>query len=223
MYSLCTDPPPPPPLSPNTSLLQGNDESWLELPIDQIKVQDHIKVHELRDPDSETELHSLMGLYMGLPLSKTRPLWQVVLVPRFKGGSAMMFHLHHCLVDGAAGAIVVDSLSDKPMQWPQQPQPPLWRRLLQQLVLWVTLVISSPFVILLAVKMVLFGDRVSPIKPKSLNGGRRKVGISEAFEVNDIKGISRAAGCTVNDLGLSLITQALRDQVAALFQLLTGD
>jgi diacylglycerol O-acyltransferase len=46
------------------------------------------------------------------PLDRNRPLWQIHLVQNYKGGSAMMVRIHHCIADGIALISVTQSLVD---------------------------------------------------------------------------------------------------------------
>ncbi|MDR7306064.1 wax ester/triacylglycerol synthase family O-acyltransferase [Rhodoferax saidenbachensis] len=46
------------------------------------------------------------------PLSRHRPLWQFHLVEDYKGGSALMVRIHHCIADGIALISVTQSLVD---------------------------------------------------------------------------------------------------------------
>lgn len=46
------------------------------------------------------------------PLNPTRPLWQFHLVENYKGGSALIVRIHHCIADGIALISVTQSLVD---------------------------------------------------------------------------------------------------------------
>jgi WS/DGAT/MGAT family acyltransferase len=46
------------------------------------------------------------------PLDRERPLWQLHLVENYKGGSALMVRIHHCIADGIALIAVTQSLVD---------------------------------------------------------------------------------------------------------------
>lgn len=46
------------------------------------------------------------------PLDRNRPLWQFHLVENYRGGSALMVRIHHCIADGIALISVTQSLVD---------------------------------------------------------------------------------------------------------------
>ena len=54
------------------------------------------------------------------PLDKRHPLWQFHLVEDYKGGSAMMVRIHHCIADGIALIAVTQSLVDGGAPPPQR-------------------------------------------------------------------------------------------------------
>jgi hypothetical protein len=54
------------------------------------------------------------------PLDDRRPLWDVRLVERYDGGSALMVRFHHCIADGLALIAVMHSLVDGCMDPPQR-------------------------------------------------------------------------------------------------------
>jgi WS/DGAT/MGAT family acyltransferase len=54
------------------------------------------------------------------PLDKRHPLWQIHLVEDYKGGSAMMVRIHHCIADGIALISVTQSLVDGGAPPPQR-------------------------------------------------------------------------------------------------------
>jgi WS/DGAT/MGAT family acyltransferase len=54
------------------------------------------------------------------PLDKRHPLWQIHLVEDYKGGSAMMVRIHHCIADGIALISVTQSLVDGGVPPPQR-------------------------------------------------------------------------------------------------------
>ena len=58
------------------------------------------------------------------PLDRTRPLWQFHLVENYKGGSALMGRIHHCIADGIALIAVTQSLVDGGSPPPQRRSKP---------------------------------------------------------------------------------------------------
>ncbi len=58
------------------------------------------------------------------PLDRDRPLWQFHLVENYKGGSALMVRIHHCIADGIALISVTQSLVDGGSPPPQRRSKP---------------------------------------------------------------------------------------------------
>ena len=56
------------------------------------------------------------------PLDPNRPLWQFHLVEHYKGGSALMVRIHHCIADGIALISVTNSLVDGGSAPPARPK-----------------------------------------------------------------------------------------------------
>ena len=54
------------------------------------------------------------------PLDRKRPLWQFHLVEHYKGGSALILRIHHCIADGIALISVTQSLMDGGAAPPQR-------------------------------------------------------------------------------------------------------
>jgi len=46
------------------------------------------------------------------PLDPAHPLWQIHLIDRYDGGSALIVRIHHCIADGIALTAVLLSIAD---------------------------------------------------------------------------------------------------------------
>ena len=57
-------------------------------------------------------LQALCGELAARPLDPGRPLWQIHLVERYEGGSALVARIHHCIGDGLALIAVMSSITD---------------------------------------------------------------------------------------------------------------
>jgi diacylglycerol O-acyltransferase len=67
----------------------------------------------LPDPGGEEELTGWLGEHFSRRLDRSRPLWEVTLLEGLEGGRwALVFKLHHCLVDGFSGANLAAALVD---------------------------------------------------------------------------------------------------------------
>ena len=60
----------------------------------------------------QVALQERLGQLCMQPLNKQHPLWQFHLVEDYRGGSAIMVRVHHCIADGIALMAVAQSLMD---------------------------------------------------------------------------------------------------------------
>ena len=64
----------------------------------------HLRHTALPAPGDDEAFRTLMGRLMSQPLDRSRPLWETWLVEGLDGGRwALVFKVHHCMVDGIAG------------------------------------------------------------------------------------------------------------------------
>lgn len=78
-------------------------------------MDNHLVVEKLPKKPAGREQEALqnrLAQLTMLPLNKQHPLWQFHLVENYKGGSAMMVRIHHCIADGIALISVMQSLVD---------------------------------------------------------------------------------------------------------------
>jgi WS/DGAT/MGAT family acyltransferase len=73
----------------------------------------HLETVVLAKPAGKAELQALTAELASTPLDPRRPLWQIHLVERYKGGSAWIMRLHHCYADGIAMVRVLLSMAEQ--------------------------------------------------------------------------------------------------------------
>ena len=73
----------------------------------------HIHHRALPAPGGDAELEELVSDLMATPLDHSKPLWDLYVVDGFRGGSALVSRMHHCIADGIALARVMLSLADE--------------------------------------------------------------------------------------------------------------
>jgi diacylglycerol O-acyltransferase / wax synthase len=61
----------------------------------------------------DVELQAYVGELAMQPLNHDRPLWQMILVQNYKGSTALISRVHHCIGDGIALVAVMLSLTDQ--------------------------------------------------------------------------------------------------------------
>lgn len=87
--------------------------TWVDDPA--FDLANHVVIEKLakKPPGREQEaLQDRLAELTMQPLDKQHPLWQFHLVEHYKGGSAMMVRIHHCIADGIALIAVTQSLVD---------------------------------------------------------------------------------------------------------------
>jgi len=63
-------------------------------------------------PAEKAELQSFIADQASVPLDSTKPLWQLLFVEQFDGGSAIILRVHHSYADGLALISVFHSITD---------------------------------------------------------------------------------------------------------------
>lgn len=67
----------------------------------------------LPEPGGEEELMDWLGDHLSHRLDRARPLWEVTLLEGLEGGRwALVFKVHHCLIDGISGVTIVAAMLD---------------------------------------------------------------------------------------------------------------
>jgi WS/DGAT/MGAT family acyltransferase len=72
----------------------------------------HLHRRGLPEPGDEAALQALIGDLIATPLDHAKPLWDMYLLDRPGGGSALVARMHYCIADGIALARVLLSLTD---------------------------------------------------------------------------------------------------------------
>lgn len=72
----------------------------------------HFTAVALDDPDDPAALQELMSAHRVQMLDRRRPLWQIILVERYRSGSALVFRSHHAIADGMRMVQLAMSLFD---------------------------------------------------------------------------------------------------------------
>jgi WS/DGAT/MGAT family acyltransferase len=90
----------------------GLDEPyWVE--DEKLDLRRHIHRVCLPSPGDAHALSELAGHLFSMPLDRTRPLWEMYLIEGLQGGrAALLWKLHHCLMDGESGAGLLELLFD---------------------------------------------------------------------------------------------------------------
>ncbi len=72
----------------------------------------HVVEEVLPSPGDDAALQDLVSSWMSTPLDRARPLWMCHLIQNYRGGSALLWRLHHCLGDGLVLMLVLLSTTE---------------------------------------------------------------------------------------------------------------
>lgn len=199
----------------------------------------HIRLTALPGRAGKKELERLTSQLASTPLDQTKPLWQFHLVEKYGGGSALITRIHHCYADGIALVQVLLSLTDtssepKPSDrlekaWLKKDHAPVAKRVgridrymklgSQMLERGMDLYRDPTMAALMANEGVEIAREVGhalslsddpPTVLKGRLGVSKRVAWAEPLNLSEVKSVSRALRCTVNDILLASASGALR-------------
>jgi diacylglycerol O-acyltransferase len=206
----------------------------------QFDIERHVHRLALPTPGGYAELTDLAGHLAGLPLDRSRPLWEMWVIEGYRGEDgreriAVFSKMHHATVDGVSGANLISHLCSlepdaEPLAgqgsktWPHEPRRP---ELLGRAVLSVG---TRPLHAVRLLEPTLRGvvDTIGRARqgiamaapltaPRtSFNGtitGHRAIAFSE-MDLDTIKEVKTLTGSTVNDVVLTVAGGALRSYLA---------
>lgn len=82
----------------------------------------HLKRVRLPGAGGERELQAMVADLASERLDKGKPLWQMHLVENYRGGSALITRIHHCIADGIALIGVLLNMTDEDPNAPDTPR-----------------------------------------------------------------------------------------------------
>jgi diacylglycerol O-acyltransferase / wax synthase len=202
---------------------------WVDAP--SFRIEDHVRVLPVPAPGDEARLLEAVEQLRRRRLDRTRPLWELWLLPGLSNGRLGLFvRLHHVLADGLAGiaslAALLDSVpevhSATPPGWVPPPSPTSWalfldniRRRAAELRRRATL-FGRPAELLRdmraawpAVADLLLGQPGSRTSLDGIVGPHRSLALVRS-DLDVVKQAARAHGATVNDVLLAVIAGGLR-------------
>jgi diacylglycerol O-acyltransferase len=207
---------------------------WVDDPA--FDLDHHLRRTALPEPGGPSELDTLMGRLMSQPLDLHRPLWEAWLVEGLAEGRwAMVFKVHHCMVDGISGVGLLTVLLDldpdttppQPRPWEPRPEPSApalvldaWAGLLGDTMTWLARVpgaVRDPgraarHVGELGSGMFRMVRRLRFTSPSSIEGsiGPHRVWTSVSVPFDHVRDVRQILGGTVNDVVLAAVTAGYR-------------
>lgn len=195
----------------------------------------HVHRAAVPSPGGPEELAELVGHLAGLPLDRSRPLWEMVVIEGLGDGRIAVFtKMHHATVDGVSGANLISNLCSLEPEAPPLPaELPHHERVPSDVELAARAVVATATRPLELAKLLvptvgivtnwIGRGRAGKAMPApftaprtSFNGtitGHRSAAFAD-FDLEDVKAVKAAAGATVNDVVLGLVGGALRRYLA---------
>jgi WS/DGAT/MGAT family acyltransferase len=192
---------------------------------------DHVRVRPLGSAAAEEDLLRVCAQLRETPLDRSRPLWQLWLLPGLSDGRVgMLLRLHHVIADGVAGVALIGGLLDgtggavgKTPSWMPRPVPSTGTLLTDNLRRRVSAVpaaaarVTHPVRTVRAIRRgwpamreVLAGERAPRTSLNRPFTGERRLALVRA-RLDAAKRVARAHGATINDLVLAVVAGGLRD------------
>jgi diacylglycerol O-acyltransferase / wax synthase len=197
----------------------------------------HLRHTALPKPGDDATFCRLMGRLMSQPLDRERPLWETWLVEGLEGGYwALVFKIHHCVVDGVAGVELLGVLLDAepdttvtvPELWEPRPEPrgvakvlDAWGGLVTEAVASVrqlTRAITHPAgairsTVGAAQGLARFAGGLGATPPLSTEGtiGPHRAWAHSSASLGDVRTIRSAFGGTINDVVLAAVSGGYRE------------
>lgn len=191
----------------------------------------HLRHTALPGPGDNAAFCRVMGWLMSQPLDRNRPLWEAWMVEGLAGNRwAMVFKVHHCMVDGIAGVGLLSALLDlapsatidDPRPWDPRAEPKAVRKVFAA---WGGLLDDTAVQFRHAASAVAHPARAARNVVGALKGGARIAGdlpstpqltiegsigphrlwAHSAVSFDDIRRIRRVFGGTVNDVVLAAV------------------
>ncbi|MGO9984743.1 MAG: wax ester/triacylglycerol synthase family O-acyltransferase [Rhodomicrobium sp.] len=205
---------------------------WAEDP--HFERQRHVRRARLPGKGDKEELQRYIAELASEPIDKTRPLWQLRIVEHYEGGAAVVIRIHHAIADGMALVGVMLSITDGQegkWNWEQTPRTNKKRKLLpipgletlsKGMALgadvWdeARLLAGSPAKTVRTgagvageLAWLLLMPQDTPTRYKGALSGNKRVAWTEPLPLPEVHAVSRALGCSINDMLLASVAGAL--------------
>jgi diacylglycerol O-acyltransferase len=208
----------------------GTLGQWAWTYDDDVDLEHHVRHSALPEPGRVRELLALTSRLHGTLLDRQRPLWEMHVIEGLKGNRfAVYTKLHHSVMDGVSGLRLLQrSLSTSPEErtpafFSPRPRKPRTSGGGGSALIGLPVAAArgvadlarlTPTVVRLANQALREHAATLPMQaPKSMlnvpiTGARRFA--AQSWSIEQIRGVGKAAGATVNDVVLAMCSGALR-------------
>ena len=207
---------------------------------DAIDIDYHVRRLSLPSPGTHAQLMGVVGRLHSIPMDRSRPLWEIALIEGVQGGGyAMVLKVHHAGLDGMAGQRLIEALFDA-TSTPRVVAPPKGKHraaststrslfvasLGNAATQTMRLVRNLPGTTRMVLGMLqgmraATGEENAKPKKRLFSFGPPRVSFNTtvtnqrlfagcSMPISDMKVITKARGCTLNDVVMAVAAGALR-------------
>jgi len=210
---------------------------WVDDP--HFDIARHIRRARLPGRGGKTELQSFVAELCSQPLDLAHPLWQFHIIEDYEGGAALVGRFHHAVADGMALVAVILSMTDEdpdaePHHWRAGHSydeghslfAPVTQAIDQGVKISADLgklalkllarpgktadLVRGGAGVAAELAWLLFMPKDSQTRFKGAPCGSKRVAWTEPLALPEVKAVSRALDCSVNDMLLASVAGALR-------------
>lgn len=218
--------------------LRLGQPTWIADP--HFYIGDHVMRVRVPGEGTEAELQGFAGQLVARTLDRAHPLWEIYFIEGLKGRTALLFKVHHCMVDGLAAVELFTFLTDfTPSYTPPPPAPPhnaprlpeqtdllldslrrdvdhhlkLFRKLgTESLKMFGQLTDDTRRLKMLVALVHLINNNLRPIKKLPINGKNtgRQILVWSEFPLEAIHAIRATRRASVNEVMLTMLARAVQ-------------
>ncbi|PIE40951.1 MAG: wax ester/triacylglycerol synthase family O-acyltransferase [Gammaproteobacteria bacterium] len=203
------------------SAIRGKHYCWEEPP--EFDADYHITPVQLPETENavaeEAALRDFVSGLISTPLDPQHPLWRYYHVDHYKGGTAVVLRIHHSYADGLALMAVLDAVADKSVMHsspaaragagPVANSSNVVVRALQSALVGVGFGLGW----LYEATRILFLSSDTRTAFKRPLTTQKQVAWAPSLNMDEVKQVGKAMGCTINDVLLGCVAGSMRQNL----------
>jgi diacylglycerol O-acyltransferase len=184
------------------------------------------------EPHSDQQLQEICGHVVAETLEAGRPLWRFYLIESFRGGSALVFKVHHSYADGIALISTLDAIADQSVLHSSPAaragfkapaaKGDAWHHRVQHALTQSVFYTGFAAAWLFEAMRVALMPADSKTAFKQALSAEKRVAWAPSLPIDEVKRVGRAMGGTVNDVVMACAAGSLRRFLAAAGQPVDG-
>jgi diacylglycerol O-acyltransferase / wax synthase len=190
---------------------------WQELPLSQLDITRHFKIVRVASPGTKAQLQEAIAERMATPFDFSIPLWESIMFTGLEDGVDILFsRCHHCIADGQG--FIKALLTFVTSQEDSNADPKELQYFAGRVAEYIESIKPHPVILVVLVVIgriagILFLIYLKFARNRTMenkeNVVKKQIGWSESCTLEDVKGIRKALGVTVNDVLMTTLTTAI--------------